>query len=147
MAEETKNVKCPQLFEALTKLFETKEVSMYRMSKLSGVSSSTIKKYLTKGTASDESITKLVDAYNNLVAAKSEEPATKEEAVVTDPYIEAINKLANNAEFSNALKTIIDAKAILQGEISREAAFACTNIVNRALGEISKSVSKEVLGI
>lgn len=146
MAEETKNVKCPQLFEALTKLFESKEVSMYKMSKLSGVSASTIKKYLTKGTASDESINKLVDTYNSYVAPRETGAAPKQEEV-KDTYIEAINKLANNAEFANALKTVIDAKAILQGEISKEAAVACTNIVNRALGEISKSVSKEVLGI
>lgn len=65
-----------------------------------------------------------------------------------NPYIEALNSIVNNAQFRDAIETIVDTRFILASkELDASTANACTLVINRELKHISEAVSKTILGV
>ena len=137
-----------ELREQLKKLIANNVISAYKFSKLSTVSIQTVKNFIEGKTVVDETLVKMVNAYNKLIQDNSKAKNENNKKEVKDVYVEVINAIVNSPVFADAIKTLIEARVILSTkDLSQNAASACSSIVNRSLNQVSKTVSSVILGV
>ena len=137
-----------ELREQLKKLIANNVISAYKFSKLSTVSIGTVKNFIEGKTVVDETLVKMVNAYNKLIQDNSKAKNENNKKEVKDVYVEVINAIVNSPVFADAIKTLIETRVILSTkDLSQNAASACSSIVNRSLNQVSKTVSSVILGV
>ena len=137
-----------ELREQLKKLIANNVISAYKFSKLSTVSIQTVKNFIEGKTVVDETLVKMVNAYNKLIQDNSKAKNENNKKEVKDVYVEVINAIVNSPVFADAIKTLIETRVILSTKnLSKNAASACSSIVNRSLNQVSKTVSSVILGV
>lgn len=137
-----------ELREQLKKLIANNVISAYKFSKLSTVSIKTVKNFIEGKTVVDETLVKMVNAYNKLIQDNSKAKNENNKKEVKDVYVEVINAIVNSPVFADAIKTLIETRVILSTKnLSKNAASACSSIVNRSLNQVSKTVSSVILGV
>lgn len=137
-----------ELREQLKKLIANNVISAYKFSKLSTVSIQTVKNFIEGKTVVDETLVKMVNAYNKLIQDNSKAKNENNKKEVKDVYVEVINAIVNSPVFADAIKTLIETRVILSTkDLSQNAASACSSIVNRSLNQVSKTVSSVILGV
>ena len=137
-----------ELREQLKKLIANNVISAYKFSKLSTVSIKTVKDFIEGKTVVDETLVKMVNAYNKLIQDNSKAKNENNKKEVKDVYVEVINAIVNSPVFADAIKTLIETRVILSTkDLSQNAASACSSIVNRSLNQVSKTVSSVILGV
>lgn len=137
-----------ELREQLKKLIADNVISAYKFSKLSTVSIQTVKNFIEGKTVVDETLVKMVNAYNKLIQDNSKAKNENNKKEVKDVYVEVINAIVNSPVFADAIKTLIETRVILSTkDLSQNAASACSSIVNRSLNQVSKTVSSVILGV
>ena len=137
-----------ELREQLKKLIANNVISAYKFSKLSAVSIGTVKNFIEGKTVVEETLVKMVNAYNKLIQDNSKAKNENNKKEVKDVYVEVINAIVNSPVFADAIKTLIETRVILSTkDLSQNAASACSSIVNRSLNQVSKTVSSVILGV
>lgn len=137
-----------ELREQLKKLIANNVISAYKFSKLSTVSIQTVKNFIEGKTVVDETLVKMVNAYNKLIQDNNQAKNENNKKEVKDVYVEVINAIVNSPVFTDAIKTLIETRVILSTkDLSQNAASACSSIVNRSLNQVSKTVSSVILGV
>lgn len=137
-----------ELREQLKKLIANNVISAYKFSKLSTVSLKTVKNFFEGKVVTNETLVRMVNAYNKLIQDNSQPKNENNKKEVKDVYVEAINAIVNSPVFADAIKTLIETRVILSTkDLSQNAAAACSSIVNRSLNQVSKTVSSVILGV
>lgn len=137
-----------ELREQIKKLIANNVISAYKFSKLSAVSIQTVKNFIEGKTVVEETLVKMVNAYNKLIQDNSKAKNENNKKEVKDVYVEVINAIVNSPVFADAIKTLIETRVILSTkDLSQNAASACSSIVNRSLNQVSKTVSSVILGV